>query len=65
MLCVSSLSVFGCKLDGGLVTEESPLASVRDLSNWDYYGRSKILAEQVAQADLNKKLQNAGKKPVP
>src|SRR5438132_5010260 len=27
VLCVSSLSVFGCKLDGGLVTEESPFAS--------------------------------------
>ena len=49
VLCVSSLSVFGCKLDGGLITEESPLACVRDLSTWDYYGRSKILAEQVAR----------------
>jgi 2-alkyl-3-oxoalkanoate reductase len=49
VLCVSSLSVFGCKLDGGLVTEESSFASVHDLSGWDCYGRSKILAEQVVR----------------
>ncbi len=50
VLYVSSISVYGRSLPPGLVTEDAPLARADELRRWDYYGRSKVLAEAVARA---------------
>jgi 2-alkyl-3-oxoalkanoate reductase len=49
VLFVSSSTVFGTNVDSGSITEETPLAPVDDLWRWDYYGRSKVLAEEVVR----------------
>jgi nucleoside-diphosphate-sugar epimerase len=49
VLHVSSSTVYGIKVVSQEVTEETPLAPVQQLWRWDYYGRSKVLAEHVAR----------------
>jgi 2-alkyl-3-oxoalkanoate reductase len=49
VLFLSSSTVFGTKVGTHTITEETPLPPVGDLWRWDYYGRSKILAEEAAR----------------
>ena len=49
VLYVSSISVYGRHDGADLLTEDSPLAPVESQQKWDYYGRSKILAEAIAR----------------
>jgi nucleoside-diphosphate-sugar epimerase len=49
VLYLSSVAVYGQKVEGQTVTEEVPLASPHSLWRWDHYSRSKVLAEEVVR----------------